>query len=552
MSKVHIILPPFENWNRILPRKAKALQAATGWSLSSKPDPSADFNYFMPYLAYVPVNTKAGAYFTHREDRKRQAKADLWDRVAEGLDLRLTSSRHNLPHLEPFGLTRLVTPPLDREKFCLAPRNQHGRPVVGTSGYVYPGGRKGEDLIAALRDSPTGRTVEWRASGRGWPIPTRGYLWEEMQGFYQYLNLYVCTSLIEGVGYGPLEALACGVPVIVPRGVGVFDDLPDLEGITRYRAGDADDLLRAFDVALACRPDSEALRAVTEPYSVEAWASGHVAAVESLLASKPEPAADLPAVVEETPEAEGKRGMYLVAFGEPARKCAIRCIESFKRHMSGVPVALVSDRPLGPEDILIKQAETDIGARGHKLNIYDLAPADWQYVLYLDADTETIAPLDFLFEALRDGWELAICKNPERFAVAQFMLRPDNHAECEGIFNLWGTDQLMQWNGGVFAFRRCDRVKQLFAKWREEWNRYGARDQGALLRVLHGHPVKALWLGNEWNLVPTYDPVERSAGIVHYPMTARRWSGVIHGRADSPEAWARVRQWERTQVGAKA
>jgi hypothetical protein len=53
-----------------------------------------------------------------------------------------------------------------------------------------------------------------------------------------------------------------------------------------------------------------------------------------------------------------------------------------------------------------------------------------------------------------------------------------------------------------------------------------------------------LVLGNEWNTIIRYDPKERSAGIVHYPMTARRWRGVLHGRSDSPEAWQAVKQFE--------
>ncbi len=545
--RVRIILPQFENQQRILPRLARALADGTGWSLGSKADPAADLNYAFPYLAHERVGTRTAAWFTHREDGNRQAKVQIWEGVAKQVDLRLTSARPYLRGLEAYGLTRLVTPPLDREKFRIAPRQQHGRPVVGTSGYVYPGGRKGEDLLALLRDSPVGKTVEWRASGRGWPVPTRSYLWQEMESFYQYLNVYVCSSLIEGVGYGPLEALACGVKVVVPRGVGVFDDLPGLPGIVRYQAGDAADLTRALEQALVEQADPEALRAVTEPYSTAAWVSGHQEAVEALFAAQPAP------VVEAVPEVGGQRGLYVVAFGEPSRECALRCIASFRRQMPGVPVALVSDRELGPEDVLIRQAEADVGARRHKLAIYDLAPADWQYVLYLDADTETIKSLDFLFDALADGWELAICKNPQRFALARYMLRPDNHPECEAVFQLWGTDEFMQWNGGVFAFRRCERVKRLFRVWQREWQAVGKRDQPPLHRALREAPVKALWLTNLWNLDPKYHTPEQiaSATVLHYPQAARRWHGLIHGRADGEDAWRAVRQWEHERAEAR-
>jgi hypothetical protein len=546
--KVHIVLPRFENWNRILPRKAQALKDATGWGLSPRVDPRADLNYFFPYMAIQPVGTRTAAYFTHREGTQRQAKADIWDETAARLDLRLTSSKHNLPYLSPFGKTTLVTPPLDREKFKPTElRGLRDKPVAGTSGYVYPGGRKGEALLAALRDSKSGRRCNWQATGRGWPVPTRGYRWEEMEKFYQGLDVYICTSLNEGVGYGPLEALSCGVPVVIPWGVGVFDDLPSMEGITRYRAGDAADLILALERALEQKPDGGALRAVTEPYSVKAWAAEHVAAFESLLKPKGKAKKKEPIVVADE-NWRSKAGLYVVAFGEPSRKCAVRCIDSFKRYNPGIPVLLCAERALGPEDLLVTQPDIDIGARLAKIKVYDLAPPEWQYILYLDADTETTGTLDPLYQFLADGWEMTICKNPQRFHLAANMGRKDNTTECQETFKLWGSDQMMQWNGGVFGFRRCEAMRRLFTRWYDEWQVWGKRDQGALLRALWHEPVRAMWLGNEWNLVEVYDPIERCAGILHRPMQARRWSGIVDARSDSPEAWLAVDRWQAAHL----
>ncbi len=48
------------------------------------------------------------------------------------------------------------------------------------------------------------------------------------------------------------------------------------------------------------------------------------------------------------PDWRGNSGLYVVAFGEPSRECATRCIDAFKRHNPDVPVMLASDRPLGP------------------------------------------------------------------------------------------------------------------------------------------------------------------------------------------------------------
>src|SRR5690606_40727396 len=108
----------------------------------------------------------------------------------------------------------------------------------------------------------------------------------------------------------------------------------------------------------------------------------------------------------------GRSGVYFVAYGDPARECAVRAIRSFKAHMQGVEVALVSDQPLDVgEDIFIQHADEDIGGRSVKTQIADLCPNHWEYVLYLDADTEVVDDISFLFQVLEDGCDEAWCIN---------------------------------------------------------------------------------------------------------------------------------------------
>ena len=142
---------------------------------------------------------------------------------------------------------------------------------------------------------------------------------------------------------------------------------------------------------------------------------------------------------------------------------------------------------------------------------------------------------------------MAICKNPDRFHVASQMRRSDNGDECELTFRQIGTDQVIQLNGGVFCFQRNERTKRFFHAWEREWRRFGKRDQGALLRSLFQNPLKLYVLGNEWNTITRYDSPDRAAWLLHYPMTARRWRGVVHYRLDDREAWKAVEEFERTQ-----
>ena len=232
------------------------------------------------------------------------------------------------------------------------------------------------------------------------------------------------------------------------------------------------------------------------------------------------------------------RGVYVVAFGEPARACAVRLMTSVKKHMPDVPIALCAARPIGPEDVLIIQPDSDVGGRRAKLQVYDLVPAEWQSVLYLDADTELVAPVYPLFEWVEDGWELVICRDVGE--TLHSFQRKNNLDEFKQVETAVGTLCALQFNGGVWSFRRCAAVERFMHRWRTEWEVHAQRDQGALIRALYAEPLRVWVLGNEWNTFPKYTPTVRTAGVMHYPCEARRWVGKLPGRIDSKEAWAIV------------
>lgn len=536
---VHIVCKEPDE-TRILRRLAQMLTDQTGWSMSDAPRIDVDLNYFIPYLDWERCTTPTAAWFTH-SDANHQHKRFRWQRVAELVDYRTTSTTPYLDDLLQYGAAVKVPPPLDRDSFTIA--DPFPEFVVGVAGYSYNDNRKGEDLIQRLSaEFPPTSILTWRAIGRGWGIPTQTVPQGQLPAFYQTLSLFVCASRIEGVPYPPLEALACGVPVIIPRGVGLLDDLPDMPGIFRFDAGDYDSLRTTFKQALhavrAHEFNRHDLRAATEPYTPRAWAEAHERAFEEWL---------YPATVEILPDWKGNAGAYYVAYGEPARDCAERALSAWHTHMPGVPAALAGSKPLGGEDVFIEQPDADIGGRIAKISIDALAPNDWTYVLYMDADTELAADVSYLFQALADGWELVICKNPSRFHIMSNAYRPDNHDEIDETIEFMGGGELMQLNGGVFAYRRCDRTRRFFERWRAEWERYGKRDQAALLRALYAEPLRVLVLGNEWNTVTRYDSPDKSAGILHHPMEARRYVGRTQGRLDSDEAWALVKKTERAK-----
>lgn len=540
--RAHIVVPSWEE-DRIIPRLARHLTKAHGWSAGEIPDNMADVNIFFPYLMWKQrrfLSTPTIGFFTHREENWPK-KEQQWSETAMRVDLRVTMCAKYLHELRPYGRTIEISPPVELNKFRLVERASHQPPVVGFSGFVYQrSGRKGESLVARLKQEES-RHYELRAAGQGWPIPTKRYAWSGLHHFYRGLDVYVCTATVEGGPVTVLEALATGVPIVIPVDVGMLDELPEMVGIYRYPWGDYEGMVQAIRQAVAAPGDPGELRAVAECYPVERWNKSWLDTAESLAEKELEIP---PEVIQDIPDWHGRAGVYCVAFGEPSRRCAVTMIESMKRHMPDLPVALVTDRPLGPEDITIIKPDMDIGGRWLKTQMYDLAPPEWLFILYLDADTEITAPIDFLFDTLQSGWDMCIALNPSRYHIVKYMLRPDNKEEVSATIDQIGTEEAIQLQGGVMSFRRNPRTERMFHAWHQEWQRWGKRDQAALLRAVYKYPVKMCILGYEWNTSTRYHPRERTAGILHHQMRARRHEGVVWGRNDSKEAWKAVRDWE--------
>lgn len=549
--------------DRVLPRFARYLRDQLGWHLGAAPDPAAEVIYLSGYFEANRLkpwpDKPVASYFTHREEEPPgNAKAKLFDQVAEKAQLRVAMCRLYGEPLSAYGPT--VTPPLpvERDRFTVpAARKARKRPTVGLSGYTYANHRKGEDIIRGMLDSKVSKRVEWRASGRGWPIPTKRYDWDQMPSYYQALDVLVCPSRVEGGPMPVLEALSCGASVVIPRGVGILDEIPDTPGIYRYDRGDLAGLLAALDAAAfpSEKPEPEALREATAPYSVDAFVEAHRTAFAEAfgvgdaagIEQAEIPAVEVKAIKHRKPvnrHTNSTRGIYCVAFGTPARTSALRLMESAKRHMPDIPIALCASSPIGPEDVLIKQADSDVGGRRAKLRAYELAPAEWQAVLYLDADTEVTAPIYPFWQWIESGWEFVICKDPHLMDEMTSFERKNNRQEMRQIEETIKTLHALQINGGVWAFGRSDRIAAFFARWLAEWERHAQRDQGALLRAMYADPLRVMWLGNQWNTFPKYEKGIISAGLYHYPGDARRWRGMIPGRIDSPEAWAMVKRFE--------
>lgn len=283
MTNVHIVAREWDG-DQILARFTKHLINGTGWSVGTHPDRRARVNVYMPYLVMEDDPDFHQAYqvawFTHREEAW-PAKALMWDNAANDAHLRLACSAMYVKSLEAHGPAAQVTAPLERDKFVIRESViKRGKPRVGFSGYVYKTGRKGESMVKRL----VAEHPEWDivASGKGWPCHCGEYTWHDVQGFYQSLDVYVCSAVVEGLPMPPLEALACGCKTVIPWHVGLLDEIPSAAGLVRYERGDYSQMAQAIEIALDTDADPQELRETTAGYSPAAWAADFEEAANAL------------------------------------------------------------------------------------------------------------------------------------------------------------------------------------------------------------------------------------------------------------------------------
>lgn len=288
---VNIVCRNYES-DRVIPRFSKYLSDHLGWQLTSRPMPGFEIYYLSAYFEHqlmksqISRSAQMAAYFTHKEEHPpKNAKARLFERVGSLVDLRIVTAQRYAEELLQYGDTVQINPPVERAAFTI-PKQKNRKLVAGFSGYTYANKRKGENLARMIIRTEPGKKLIWRASGRGWPVPTRKYQWKHFPVFFQGLDILVITATVEGVPMPPLEALSCGVSVVIPRGVGLLDELPECQGIHRYKKGDLSSLAIALSEAMEQRAqvDRGALREITAPYSISGWCEQHKIIFEEIFA----------------------------------------------------------------------------------------------------------------------------------------------------------------------------------------------------------------------------------------------------------------------------
>jgi hypothetical protein len=198
-----------------------------------------------------------------------------------------------------------------------------------------------------------------------------------------------------------------------------------------------------------------------------------------------------------------QRGALYVAYGKPARREALASIGTLKQRHPELPIVVVSDSPLpGSGACHVYAADVDPGARWAKLNLDRLAPPQWQYILYIDADTRVWGDLTPGFQILQDGWDLALTfsdNQRDSGLGTQDLLWHLGEEERATTLDELGNPFPLQYQCGVLFVNRNVTTARLFVAWREEWQRWRDKDQSAFMRALHRVPVRIWLLGRCWN-----------------------------------------------------
>jgi len=261
------------------------------------------------------------------------------------------------------------------------------------------------------------------------------------------------------------------------------------------------------------------------------------------------------------------RGVYIVAYGHQAHDCAYHLIRTIHKYSPSYPVCLVSEgfkeeykpavkrlpddktekfsdkgyceelpeafrKVIRPTDTAIADAMTDRRARGQKTRIWELAPAAWQYVLYLDADILVNCKLDLFFQPLVDGWDMVLTLSPPQGPLVRHAQRAKYKPENQHTDRVLHGNHWLQPAGGVWSFARTERSQAFLETFHKEWRAWQHTDQQSMIRALYQAPVRAWVLGTEWNTFAHHaDEIGRTAGIRHFATAARAWTVNHDGRA---------------------
>jgi len=274
-KKVNVVTEP-KGW--VLYHWAEELEKRLPYVTINAPLGSCPVNYFIPYyLMEKSPGTLAIAFFTHceeGEDERSQESRQRFFEVSKAADFCVCQNQKYAALLAQSGVegVEVITPGVDLSIFKPKLR-------LGWVGRTYWSGRKNEHFLKRLEELDW-IDLRYKADPQHWSVigEQEG---ERLAEFYRDLDYVLITSNAEGGPMSVIEGMACGIPVIMPEGVGLSGHFE--QGIVTFEKNNFDALM-----ALLQRlwEDKKRLSDQVRDYSMETWAEKNDRLFRRLLAGR--------------------------------------------------------------------------------------------------------------------------------------------------------------------------------------------------------------------------------------------------------------------------
>lgn len=193
-------------------------------------------------------------------------------------------------------------------------------------------------------------------------------------------------------------------------------------------------------------------------------------------------------------------GICLIGYGESGRRESILCVQSIQKHCD-YPITLFTDTKIDDldiEQVISVDSDDEIVdwnklARQKKLVLINESP--YRHTIYMDVDCRVQDSIEPLLEPLLDGYDMVIAPSTVQGARwGQHSTKQDRNETANLLIHT-----PIQYQCGVFSFRKTPKMKGLFAQWRKEYGKYSDVDQLAFMRALWQKPVKLHVVSNVFN-----------------------------------------------------
>ena len=185
-------------------------------------------------------------------------------------------------------------------------------------------------------------------------------------------------------------------------------------------------------------------------------------------------------------------GVLYIVSGDKYLRAAIHSARSVRLHEPGLPIHLFTADPNSPilaaaQGVFDGIDKIENPHRRSKLEYFAKSP--FERTLYLDSDTELVAPIRQMFGIL-DRFDMALCHAHWR-----------NHPVTSQVWKTKLPYSYPQFNSGVMLYKRNEKTDRFFKEWQQNFAAAGLpQDQVTLRETMWASDVRLYTLPPEYNI----------------------------------------------------